>query len=91
MHRGQHRSSQAKGLKDIVAVLPDKFPYVHVIESLTGANNSMQYNAVIGYTSSLGGREEMIKIEVGLREPLLQPPLTGEAKTILLDPVSGRR
>ena len=84
------RSRQAKGLKDIVAALPDKFPYVRVIEPLTGSNNSIQYNAVIGYTSSLGGREETIKIEVGLREPLLLPPLDGEAKTILLDPVTGQ-
>ena len=84
------RSRQGGRLKDIVAALPHEFPYVQVIEPLTGANNSTQYNAVIGYTSSIARREETIKIEVGLREPLLQPPLTGEVKTILLDPVSGQ-
>jgi predicted nucleotidyltransferase component of viral defense system len=85
------RSRQAERLKNIIAALPHEFPYVHVIEPLTGANNSTQYNAVIGYTSSIARREETIKIEVGLREPLLLPPLNGEAKTILLDPVSGQR
>lgn len=84
------RSRQARTLKDIVAALPDRFSYVRVVEPLTGANNSTQYNAVLGYPSHLGGREETIKIEVGLREPLLLPPLDGEAKTILLDPVSGQ-
>ncbi|MCC6967229.1 MAG: nucleotidyl transferase AbiEii/AbiGii toxin family protein, partial [Nitrospira sp.] len=48
------------------------------------------YNALVGYRSFVGPREETIKIEVGLREPLLHPVVSGEAKTILLDPVSGR-
>ncbi|MDF0665483.1 MAG: nucleotidyl transferase AbiEii/AbiGii toxin family protein [Nitrospira sp.] len=84
------KSVQAKSLKGIISALPEQLPFVRVIEPLTGANNSTQYNAVIGYTSSIGRREETIKIEVGLREPLLLPPLNGEAKTILLDPVSGQ-
>lgn len=84
------RSRQATKLKDIIASLPRECPYVRVIEPLTGANNSTQYNAVMGYTSSIGRGEETIKIEVGLHEPLLLPPLNGEAKTILLDPVSGQ-
>jgi predicted nucleotidyltransferase component of viral defense system len=84
------RSRKAGKLKNIITALPKQFPFVQVIEPLTGANNSMQYNAVIGYASSIGQREETIKIEVGLREPLLLPPLSGAAKTILLDPVSGQ-
>lgn len=84
------RSRQAARLKDIIASIPRECPSVRIIEPMTGANNSTQYNAVIGYTSSIGQREETIKIEVGLREPLLLPPLNGEAKTILLDPVSGQ-
>ena len=35
-------------------------------------------------------QEETIKIEVGLREPLLTPMVKGQARTILLDPVSGK-
>lgn len=85
------RSKKAERLKGIIASLPDTFSSVKVLEPLAGANNSMQYNALVGYTSTLGQRAETIKIEVGLREPLLQPPVQGEAKTILLDPVSGRR
>jgi hypothetical protein len=56
---------------------------------LTGANSSTQYTAAIGYTSLLGAQEEMIKIEVGVREPLLRPAIRGEARTLLLDPISG--
>jgi predicted nucleotidyltransferase component of viral defense system len=83
------RREQAKTLKDLIAGLPAEFPFVRVVEPMTGTNNSTQYNAAIGYSSSLGGRDETIKIEVGLREPLVQPAVDGEAKTILLDPVTG--
>jgi hypothetical protein len=58
---------------------------------LRGANNSTQYNAIIGYDSAMDGRKESIKIEVSLREPLLLPHVGGEAKTLLLDPASGDR
>lgn len=82
------RSAQAKSLKDIIGALPEQLPFVRVVEPLTGFNNSMQYNAVVGYASALGGRDETIKIEVGLREPLRLPSVDAEAKTVLLDPVS---
>ena len=85
------RSSRAKGLKEIIANLPDELPFARVVTPLTGTNNSTQYNAVIGYASTVGGREETITIEVSLREPLLLPSVDGEASTILLDPASGER
>lgn len=83
------RSRHAMLLKDLIAMLPERFPYLRVIEPLTGANNSTQYNALIGYASAIGGREETLKLEVGLREPLALPPLDADVKTLVLDPVSG--
>lgn len=44
---------------------------------------------MLGYTSPLGGEEGTIQVEVSLREPLLDPVALGEARTLLLDPVSG--
>jgi hypothetical protein len=61
-----------------------------VVTSLTGANRSTQYVAVIGYDSLLGRQQDSIKIEIGLREPLLTPMFDEEARTALLDPVSGQ-
>ena len=84
------RSRTAEGLKTVIAALPNMLPSVTVIEPLTGANSSTQYNALVGYRSFVGQREETIKIEVGLREPLLHAVVSGDAKTILLDPVSGQ-
>jgi len=75
--------------KEAVATLGEHLRALRVITALTGANDSAQYNAVLGYTSLLSSEEETIKIEVGLREPLLRPPTRAEAHTLLLDPVSG--
>src|SRR6266571_4802543 len=88
--RRADRSKQAAGLKKAVAALPRELSVFHTIQALTGANSSTQYVAVIGYTSLLGGRKDSIKIEVGLREPLLTPVHNGSVKTVLLDPVSGK-
>jgi len=86
------RSKRAKNLKDIVKALPERLPgfRFHIVESLTGANNSTQYNALIGYPSMISKKEETIKVEVGLREPLLLPKETGMARTLLLNPMTAK-
>lgn len=84
------RSKRTTGLKKAIAGLSQRPSVFRIIHPLIGANNSTQYVAVLGYRSLLSGREEPIKIKVGLREPLLTPIFEGSAKTILLDPVSGK-
>jgi predicted nucleotidyltransferase component of viral defense system len=83
------RSRRAAESKAAVAGIGERLPGLRVITALTGANDSTQYIGVIGYTSLLRRQEEAIKIEVGLREPLLMPTIQGEARTLLLDPLSG--
>ena len=82
------RSKKTTGLKNAVATVPRDLPFFRVLEALAGANNSTQYAAVLGYTSPASGREESIKVEIGLREPLLLAASNGLAHTLLLDPVS---
>lgn len=84
------RSAKATKLKQAVADLHQKLNVFRVVGPLTGANNSTQYVATVSYTSLLGQQEETIKIEIGLREPLLTPVFDGPAQTILLNPVSGK-
>ena len=83
------RSQFAAESKSAVAKIRERLPGLRVITALTGANDSTQYTAVVGYTSLLSRQEETIKIEVGLREPLLTPAIPGEARTLLRDPISG--
>ena len=85
-----HRSKLAAGVKKAVGLLPERLPGFRLIDPLKGANNSTQYIAVVGYPSVIRQQEETIKIEVGLREPLLTPVVKGSTRTIMLDPVSGK-
>jgi len=84
------RSKQAKPLKEAVEKLPKQLPEFRLLDPLKGANNSTQYVAIVGYPSLIRRQEESIKIEVGLREPLLTPVVKRPARTIMLDPVSGK-
>ncbi len=83
------RRRRAAELKAAVAKIGERLPGLRVITALTGANDSTQYNGVTAYRSLLEDREEAIKMEIGLREPLLTPAVQSEARTLLLDPISG--
>lgn len=84
------RGRRAAGVKDAVSALPAGIPGFRIVEPVRGANHSTQYLGVVAYASLLSRQEETIKIEVGLREPLLMPAADHPAGTILLDPVSRR-
>lgn len=87
--RGQRRAGIAP-VKAALVGLPARVAALRVAAPLVGANNSTQYIAILAYTSLLSGREESIKIEVALREPLLVEPTAAEAASILLDPLTGQ-
>ena len=84
------RSRQATPLKATVNSLPQQLPVFRLDKPLTGANNSTQYLAAVEYTSLVSGQSDVIKLEIGLREPLILPKVDGTAKTILLNPTSGK-
>lgn len=84
------RRSLAEGLKGAITQLPGKMNAFRIVRQLTGANESTQYIAVVRYTSLINQQEETVKIEAGLREPLLTQVFAGKAQTILLNPVSGK-
>jgi predicted nucleotidyltransferase component of viral defense system len=86
--RGE-RSRRASPAKAALDLLPRRIQGVRLVKPLTGANESMQYVATVTYDSCLARREESIQVEIGLREPLLAPTASGQARTLLLDPLSG--
>ena len=83
------RRSLAAVAKEAVAALPGAVQGLRIGRPLTGANRSTQYAASAVLRSIVSGEDEPIKIEVGLREPLLESPVSGHARTLLLDPISG--
>jgi predicted nucleotidyltransferase component of viral defense system len=82
------RSRKAAALKQAVAEMARRLPAFRLVQPLIGANNSTQYITVVGYRSLSSGEEDVIKVEIGLREPLLRAAEVGSARTILLNPVS---
>lgn len=84
----QQRSRRAAGLKEAVSALPKAVSDILVTEPLKGANNSLQYIGTVAYRSLLGGQQETIRVEIGLREPLVIAPKSCVARCILLHPIS---
>lgn len=86
--RGERRR-RVEMSKRAVAKIDQQLRGLRVVTPLLGANDSRQYAAVVGYKSLLGTQEETIKVDLGLREPLLTPAIRGAARTLLIDPISG--
>ena len=83
------RSHLIAGLKHSLATIEKDVPGLSLSEPLRGANQSRQYLGSVQYPSVHQNGEDSIKIEVGLREPLLTSAQHCAARTALLDPVSG--
>jgi predicted nucleotidyltransferase component of viral defense system len=84
----RQRSARTATLKRAISELPARLPMLRVVEPLRGANESAQYLATVAYASMVSGDDEAIKIEIGLREPLLEPPVVAPAATVVLNPVT---
>jgi predicted nucleotidyltransferase component of viral defense system len=67
------RSRAAAGLKKAFADIPVRLPGFRIAEPLKGTNSSSQYIGLVGYRSVIAEDEDFIKIDAGLREPLLTP------------------
>ena len=85
------RSRAAGAFKAAIRAMPTRMHPLTIVEPVSGANGSKQYVATVGYDSLLAANRETIKVEVGLREPILTPTETADARTLLLDPVRGGR
>jgi predicted nucleotidyltransferase component of viral defense system len=77
-------------VKLIVNDLPEVVPGLVVSEAFRGHNESRQYIGHLEYQSAVIEKPERIKLEVGLREPLLSPSVSNAARTIAINPFSGR-
>jgi len=83
--RGQ-RSRRVNGLKIALSNIEEELPGLRLVSPFIGANESTQYIASVEYPSVLISEPEVIKIEVGLREPILLEPHISKAHTLVLNP-----
>jgi predicted nucleotidyltransferase component of viral defense system len=84
--RASNRSAAISPTRQHLTSLCQRHDCFTESEALIGHNNSKQYNAVYSYRSVITGQEEVIKLEVSLREPLLLPVEKRHARTLLMDP-----
>lgn len=80
------RRELIKPVKEHLEALPQRLPFFLVPEPLAAHNQSTQYIGTIRYRSCLTDQEESIKVEIGLREPVLQPQQRRLAQTMLINP-----
>ena len=80
------RRNSIKNFKQRVSGIGKTLPAFKVSKEPRGANVSTQYMAEVSYTSVVSGDIANIKIEVGLREPIVDEAVLKGAKTLLYDP-----
>jgi predicted nucleotidyltransferase component of viral defense system len=86
----KQRRLQMDPIKRIFDELLSVVPGVTVSKGFKGHNESRQYIGYLEYPSIVMDKQERIKIEIGIREPLLLPSVTGETRTIVVNPFSGK-
>ena len=84
------RGSKMDPIKGVFDELPKVIPGISISRTFRGYNESRQYIGYLEYPSALLDNQESIKIEIGIREPLLLPSVTGKTRTIVVNPFSGR-
>jgi predicted nucleotidyltransferase component of viral defense system len=82
----RERSKRVAVVKDHLGKLPQRVPCFQITDPLRGYNNFTQYNGRISYRSLVTGQEEFVKVEISVREPIIEPVARLPAKTLLTDP-----
>lgn len=82
------RRHKIERVKSVFAKLPKVIPGLLISEEFRGHNESKQYIGCLEYKSAVVEKVEKIKVEVGLREPVIRLPETRAARTIAVDPFS---
>lgn len=84
------RRSKMNPIKRMFDELVAAIPGIAVSKPFRGHNESRQYIGYLAYPSTVMDKQERVKIEIGIREPLILPSVAGEARTIIVNPFSSR-
>jgi len=80
------RSKMIVSMKEHLATLTQRLPCFNFLEPLRGYNNSTQYIGSLSYQSVLTAKDEPIKVEFSIREPILEAVEYLPASTLLINP-----
>jgi predicted nucleotidyltransferase component of viral defense system len=87
--RGERRKTMAP-VKQHLAGLCHRIKCFETLAPFSATNESTQYQGRYCYRSAVLGSDETIKLEIGIREPFLEPTEHRQAHTVLLDPIRNR-
>jgi predicted nucleotidyltransferase component of viral defense system len=80
------RSKRVASLKSHLASITSRMPCFQIVDPLRGYNNSTQYCGQVRYASLVSGQSEHVKIEISVREPIVEAMERLPARTLLMDP-----
>ena len=83
------RSKRVDTFKTHLAGIEERLGVLRIIDPFRGFNNSMQYGGRLAYRSAVTGQDDYVRIEMSVREPVIESPVRLPARTLLLDPFRG--
>ena len=67
--------------------IAERLPALSMSSQLIGKFESRQYQALLQYESAVTGEHETVKVEVAVREPVIESPVFCDGRTLLRHPV----
>ncbi|NQT37884.1 MAG: nucleotidyl transferase AbiEii/AbiGii toxin family protein [Planctomycetes bacterium] len=87
--RKSDRRRAVAPIKQHLEQITDRLTTVSACDPLKGHDTSRQYNAVLQYESAVTGENETVKVQVSVREPILEATVSRAGRTLLRHPVPG--
>ena len=85
--RPRERRQARLPVKRHLETIGKRLPAVRMLGSPLGHDGNRQYNAIFRYQSSVTGEQESVKVEVAVREPIIESTVSCAARTLLRHPV----
>jgi len=83
----QKRREAVAPVKRHLEEIAERLPALGISNKLIGKLESRQYQALLQYESVVTGEHETVKVEVAVREPVIESPVFRDGRTLLRHPV----
>lgn len=83
----QKRREAVAPVKRHLEQIAERLPALGISNQLIGKLESRQYQALLQYESAVTGEHETVKVEVAVREPVIESPVFCDGRTLLRHPV----
>jgi predicted nucleotidyltransferase component of viral defense system len=87
--RPQDRREARLPVKRHLEQIAERLPTVRVFAPPQGYDGNRQYNAALHYKSAVTGEHETVKVQVAIREPVIEATVSCSGRTLLRHPTAG--